>query len=88
MKRHPLDPLALVAGAVSIVAGVVAALHQGGAISLGLPAVVLLALLVLGLAGAALVLLTNRRPTDLTATVPPGGDGSDDEGGGTSELAG
>ena len=73
MRRHPLDPIALVAGVVSIVAGLVAALHQGGAISLGLPAVVLLSLVVLGLAGAGLVLLSSRPSADLAtpgATIP------------------
>jgi hypothetical protein len=71
MRRHPLDPFALVAGVVAIVAGTVATLHQSGAIALGLPAVVLLALLVLGLAGAALVLLSSRRPAGLS---PPSDD--------------
>lgn len=95
MRRHPLDPIALVAGAVSIVAGVVAALHQGGAISLGLPAVVLMSLVVLGLAGAGLVLLSSRRPADLAtsavlhrevATEDPGSDEVTEPG--TDETAG
>jgi len=71
MRRHPLDPLALVAGAVFVVAGIVAALHQGGAISLGLPAVVLLSLVTLGLAGAGLVLLSNHPPADLASPADP-----------------
>lgn len=60
MNRHPLDPIALVAGVTSIVAGVVALLHQAGVVPLGPAAVITLALVVLGLAGAALVVLLQR----------------------------
>jgi hypothetical protein len=76
MKRHPLDPLALVAGVVTVVAGVIAVLHQSDVIPLGLSAVVLLGLVVLGLAGAALVVLSTRRNPDVPATVA--GSGSDE----------
>ncbi len=60
MKRHPLDPIALVSGLVATVAGIIALLHQGGAIALGLPAVLMMALIALGVGGAALVALSAR----------------------------
>jgi hypothetical protein len=61
MTRHPLDPVALVGGLVTLVAGVIALLHQAGAISLDLTKVVLMGLVVLGVAGGALVVLDGRR---------------------------
>ncbi|MGB3412005.1 MAG: hypothetical protein WBA45_12505 [Microthrixaceae bacterium] len=61
MNPHRLDPIALVAGMVTIAAGLIAAMHQGGAISLNLALVVVLGLIALGVAGAALVVLESRR---------------------------
>lgn len=60
MDRHPLDPIALVAGLVTIVGGVIALLHQVGAFHLGPGSVFLIACIVLGTAGTALVLLMGR----------------------------
>lgn len=67
MDRHPLDPIALVTGLVTLAGGGVALLHQLGAFRLGPGPVTLIALVVLGVAGAALVLLTGRS----TATITP-----------------
>ena len=64
MKRHPLDPIPFVAGVVAVLAGLIALAHQIGAISLGLPAVVVSSLVVLGSAAAALVVLDGRRSDD------------------------
>ena len=61
MNRHPLDPIALVAGLVALIAGFTGLLHQSGAISLDLATVVLMALIVRGLGGAALVVRDLRR---------------------------
>ncbi len=61
MKRHPLDPFALVAGLIALIAGFTALLHQSGTIGLDLTTVVLMALITLGVGGAALVVLDTRR---------------------------
>ncbi len=61
MKRHPLDPFALVAGLIALIAGFTALLHQSGTIALDLTTVVLMALITLGVGGAALVVLDTRR---------------------------
>jgi hypothetical protein len=61
VTRHPLDPVALVAGLTALIAGFTALLHQSGTISLDLATVVLMGLVVLGLGGAALVVLDLRR---------------------------
>jgi len=60
MERHPLDPIALVVGLSTIVGGIIALLHQTGAIRLGPGPLVLIACVVFGIGGAALVALTNR----------------------------
>lgn len=60
MERHPLDPIALVTGLVTVVAGVIALLHQSGAFHLGFGAVALIACGLLGAGGVALVALTGR----------------------------
>jgi hypothetical protein len=46
---------------VTVIAGFVALLHQGGAIALDFTSVVLMGLVVLGASGAALVVLDARR---------------------------
>ncbi|MGB6059179.1 MAG: hypothetical protein WBF71_13060 [Microthrixaceae bacterium] len=61
MNPHPLDPIALVAGLVALSAGVIAVMHQSGAISLNLPLVIVLGLIALGIGGAALVVLESHR---------------------------
>ena len=60
MERHPLDPVALVAGVLTVVGGVVALLHQTGAFGLDVGSTGLIACVALGVGGAALVALTNR----------------------------
>ena len=64
MERHPLDPIALVAGLVTAIAGIVALLHQLGAFHLGLAPTVLIASGLLGLGGVVLVALTARPPSE------------------------
>lgn len=61
MNPHPLDPVALVSGVIAIAAGIIGILHQSGAISLGLPLVIILSLIAVGVGGASLVLLEARR---------------------------
>lgn len=61
MNPHPLDPIALVGGLVAMTAGLIAVMHQSGAISLNLPLVVVIGLMALGIGGAALVVLESRR---------------------------
>ena len=66
MKPHPLDPIALIAGLIAMIAGLIAVLHQSGVISLNLGLVIVFALMALGVGGAALVVLENRRRTRVT----------------------
>ena len=60
MERHPLDPIALVCGLVTVAGGVIALLHQLGAFHLGPASVVLFGCGLLGAGGAALVVLMAR----------------------------
>lgn len=90
MERHPLDPIALVAGLVTLTAGAIALAHQTGVIGLGPGPVALVALIALGLAGATLVMLSGRR-ADLApvGTQPSAGahdGGTPDEAPGTEAL--
>ncbi len=70
MERHPLDPIALVTGLVTLIGGVIALLHQQGAFHLGVGPVVLLACGLLGAGGVALVVLTSRPPGPAPAAAP------------------
>lgn len=53
MERHPIDPIALVAGLVTLAGGVIALLHQTGTVELGAEATAIVACIMLGVAGAA-----------------------------------
>jgi hypothetical protein len=66
MERHPLDPIALVCGLVTVAGGVIALLHQLGAFHLGPASVVLFGCGLLGAGGAALVVLMARTPVPTT----------------------
>lgn len=66
--RHPLDPIALVGGILTIVGGIVGLLHQTGVIRLGPAPTILLVLVAAGLGAAALIVLPRRAPT---AAAPP-----------------
>lgn len=60
MERHPLDPIALIGGLLAVLGAVIALLHQTEVIDLGPAPVTLIALIAIGVAGAALMLLANR----------------------------
>jgi len=70
MNSHPLDPIALIAGLVTLVGGIVALLHQGGAMHLGPAALATIACVTLGLAGAGGVFLANRKPNRSPGDTP------------------
>lgn len=71
MERHPLDPIALVCGLVTVAAGVIALLHQLGAFHLGVASVVLLGCGLLGAGGAALVVLMARHGSTVEVSGRP-----------------
>lgn len=70
MERHPLDPIALVCGLVTLVGGVIALLHQLGVFHLGAASVVLIGCGLLGAGGAALVVLIARQAQVSPAVSP------------------
>lgn len=78
MERHPLDPIALVCGLVTLTAGVVALLHQLGAFHLGAAAVTVLGAGVLGAAGIVGVVLATRASATDSATGEATGSASPD----------
>lgn len=60
MESHLLDPIALVSGVVTMIAGLLALLHQVGVFHLGVGPVVLIGCGLLGAGGVALVVLGAR----------------------------
>lgn len=84
MERHPIDPIALVAGLVTLAGGVIALLHQTGTVEMGAEATTIVACVMLGVAGALGVLCARigaeSGPTSISAVTgdaPPHSDGSE-----------